>query len=173
MNSVEWVGCCCVLFQAEDGIRAAQEYRGLGEVYKRQGGRSSEIKYKARGVLAGNSIQSKGTPAHELFTEVAQTPASLTSARAALAAGALKGHRGTVRDATTAYLQAKLKTHHQDGSEMPSQWVRLPRTWWPATWFNEDGTSKFYDPVVRFRKALHGHPESEAIWDKHLAPDSS
>ena len=69
-------------------------------------GRSAEAKYKARGVLAGNSIQSKGTPAHELFTEVAQTPASLTSARAALAAGALKGHRGTVRDATTAYLQA-------------------------------------------------------------------
>ena len=30
-------------------------------------GRAAEIKYKARGVLAGNSIQSKGTPAHELL----------------------------------------------------------------------------------------------------------
>eukprot|EP00972_Heterocapsa_arctica_P019202 2832804-Heterocapsa_arctica.AAC.1 len=49
-------------------------------------GRASEVKYKARGVLAGNSIQSKGTASHELFQEVAQTPASLVSARAALAA---------------------------------------------------------------------------------------
>eukprot|EP00972_Heterocapsa_arctica_P039022 5746972-Heterocapsa_arctica.AAC.1 len=58
-------------------------------------GRASEVKYKARGVLAGNIIQSKGTPAHELFQEVAQMPASLVSARAALAAGALKGRRAT------------------------------------------------------------------------------
>ena len=122
------------------------------------------MKYKARGVLAGNSIQSKGTPAHELFTEVAQTPASLVSARVALAAGALKGHRGTVRDATTAYLQASLKTHYPDGTSMPTQWVRLPRSWWPKHWFEADGvTSKYYEPVVRLRKALYGHPESEAI----------
>ena len=32
-----WVGCNCVFFfQAEDGIRDAQESRGLGDVYKRQ-----------------------------------------------------------------------------------------------------------------------------------------
>jgi hypothetical protein len=139
-----------------------------GDEITDESGRASEVKYKARGVLAGNSIQSKSTPAHELFTEVAQTPASLTSARAALAAGALKGHRGTVRDATTAYLQASLKTHKPDGTALPTQWVRLPRSWWPATWFNKDGTSRFYDPVVQLRKALYGHPESEAIWDKHL-----
>ena len=35
------VGCCvdlveCFFFQAEDGIRDAQESRGLGDVYKRQ-----------------------------------------------------------------------------------------------------------------------------------------
>ena len=28
--------CCDVFFQAEDGIRDAQESRGLGDVYKRQ-----------------------------------------------------------------------------------------------------------------------------------------
>ena len=27
---------CCLYFQAEDGIRGAQESRGLGDVYKRQ-----------------------------------------------------------------------------------------------------------------------------------------
>ena len=36
-----WVCCgsvCCLIFffQAEDGIRDAQESRGLGDVYKRQ-----------------------------------------------------------------------------------------------------------------------------------------
>eukprot|EP00972_Heterocapsa_arctica_P092562 13650480-Heterocapsa_arctica.AAC.1 len=55
-------------------------------------GREAEAKYRARGVLAGNNIKSKATPAHELFTEVAQTPASMTTARAAMAAGALLGH---------------------------------------------------------------------------------
>eukprot|EP00972_Heterocapsa_arctica_P011737 1718605-Heterocapsa_arctica.AAC.1 len=32
-------------------------------------GREAEAKYRARGVLAGNNIQSKATPTHELFTE--------------------------------------------------------------------------------------------------------
>ena len=33
-----WFSCLCsfVFFQAEDGIRVAQESRGLGDVYKRQ-----------------------------------------------------------------------------------------------------------------------------------------
>ena len=30
--------CCFFFFQAEDGIRDAQESRGLGDVYKRQSG---------------------------------------------------------------------------------------------------------------------------------------
>ena len=30
------IGCFCFFFQAEDGIRDAQESRGLGDVYKRQ-----------------------------------------------------------------------------------------------------------------------------------------
>ena len=35
-NRLSSVGCCCFFFQAEDGIRDAQESRGLGDVYKRQ-----------------------------------------------------------------------------------------------------------------------------------------
>eukprot|EP00972_Heterocapsa_arctica_P025526 3756846-Heterocapsa_arctica.AAC.2 len=81
-----------------------------GEEMAQTAGAESEVKYKARGVYAGNSIQSKATPAHELFQEVERTPASLVTARAAMAAGALKGHRSTVHDATSAYLQAPLKT---------------------------------------------------------------
>ena len=32
----EWFVCLFFFFQAEDGIRDAQESRGLGDVYKRQ-----------------------------------------------------------------------------------------------------------------------------------------
>ena len=32
---------CCFFFQAEDGIRDAQESRGLGDVYKRQSRKSA------------------------------------------------------------------------------------------------------------------------------------
>eukprot|EP00972_Heterocapsa_arctica_P065480 9665442-Heterocapsa_arctica.AAC.1 len=70
--------------------------------------------------------------------------ASMTTARAAMAAGALLGHRATVRDATTAYLQATLKTHHVNGSEKPNQWIRLPKAWWPATWYEAVGTPIYW-----------------------------
>ena len=33
----------CFFFQAEDGIRDAQESRGLGDVYKRQVGRQTPV----------------------------------------------------------------------------------------------------------------------------------
>ena len=43
---VERFDCCGLFiffFQAEDGIRDAQESRGLGDVYKRQGGYIGKI----------------------------------------------------------------------------------------------------------------------------------
>eukprot|EP00972_Heterocapsa_arctica_P114346 16441962-Heterocapsa_arctica.AAC.1 len=97
------------------------------------------------------------------------TPASLVTARAAMASRALKGRRSTVRDAMSAYLQAPLKVHNKDGANKPTQWLRLPKAWWPNLLSEADGmTAKFYDPVVRFNKAIYGHPESEAIWDDFL-----
>ena len=36
MHALLIVLFCCFFFQAEDGIRDAQESRGLGDVYKRQ-----------------------------------------------------------------------------------------------------------------------------------------
>ena len=110
-------------------------------------------KYKARGVMAGNAIQTKASLVTTLFQDVAQTPASLVTARAALAAGALSGFEATVRDAQSAYLQAPLKTHNQDGSRKPSQWLRLPKSVWPSDWFDSQGQAKFWDPVVRLDKS--------------------
>ena len=44
--------CVCFFFQAEDGIRDAQESRGLGDVYKRQATDTSkcwQVKFNASG----------------------------------------------------------------------------------------------------------------------------
>ena len=64
-----------------------------------------------------------------------------------------------VRDAAQAYIQARI-----DGPGRPATWVRLPKHMWPEHWHG-----KFKDPVVPLRKALYGHPESGALWEKHLA----
>ena len=52
-------------FQAEDGIRDAQESRGLGDVYKRQrygwtcGGRRDRIRNNIAGARAGSAAGSR------------------------------------------------------------------------------------------------------------------
>ena len=138
----------------------------VGRVFAIMGEKGAEVTkpvedrtYKARCVFAGNNVQtSSGQPAWELYQEVSQTPAAMQTVRAALAVAALRGFTPKVRDATQAYLQSRIDTPGR-----PTTWVRLPKAWWPATW----GT-KYRDPVVKLRLALYGHPESGALWDKHL-----
>jgi hypothetical protein len=121
---------------------------------------ASSRSYKARVVFAGNNIQTTdGVPAWELFQEVAQAPAAMQTVRGALGIAALRGFEPKVRDATQAFIQSRI-----DGPDRPETWVRLPKQWWPASWHG-----KFHDPVVKLRLALYGHPESGALWDKHLA----
>jgi hypothetical protein len=128
-------------------------------------GANGDVKYKARGVFAGNNVQTKtGTAAHELYTEVSNCPATMASARAVMAAAAVKGWDVTLRDAEAAYLQSSIL-----GKGRPTCWVRLPRAWWPSTWFGPDGAPLFRDPVVQLARALYGHPESGALWEQHLA----
>ena len=111
-------------------------------------------------MFAGNAVQtSSGQPAWELYQEVSQTPAAMQTVRAALAVAGLRGFTPKVRDATQAYLQSRIDT-----PDRPATWVRLPKAWWPDAWHG-----KFRDPVCRLRLALYGHPESGALWDKHLA----
>ena len=40
---------------------------------------------------------------------------------------------------------------------------------WPPEWLTEDGKPVYADLVVPLFKALYGHPESGALWEKHLA----
>ena len=60
--------------------------------------------WKARAVFQGSNVRTKtGTSAAELFEEVANAPASFAAARAAIAAGVLKGFDNKLRDAESAY----------------------------------------------------------------------
>ena len=136
----------------------------MGEKNAEDGVAPEKRKYKARVVFAGNNIQTaSGTQAHELFQELSQTPAAMGSVRAALAIAALRGFYPKVRDATQAYIQARI-----DGADRPRTWVRLPKQWWPASWFGPKGEPLYDDPVVPLVRALYGHPESGALWDAHL-----
>ena len=51
VSRVVWLYCGFFFFQAEDGIRDAQESRGLGDVYKRQepGERSAVFETVSKG----------------------------------------------------------------------------------------------------------------------------
>ena len=40
---------------------------------------------------------------------------------------------------------------------------------WPPAWFDKDGKPIYADPIVPLLKALYGHPESGALWEKHLS----
>jgi hypothetical protein len=137
----------------------------LGEKNAERHAPVEEREYKARIVFAGNNIQTaSGVAPHELFQEVSSAPAAMNSIRAVLAVSALRGWEVKARDAAQAYIQARI-----DGPGRPKTWVRLPKSWWPSSWFDSKGQSKFWDPVCPLQRALYGHPESGAIWEKHLA----
>ena len=53
---------CVVFFQAEDGIRDAQESRGIGDVYKRQVKDSAVTMVQPLCASAGTSARSGATP---------------------------------------------------------------------------------------------------------------
>ena len=55
MRAVSLVAC--VFFQAEDGIRVAQESRGLGDVYKRQTVRTNAQELVLRAAVQPGQMQ--------------------------------------------------------------------------------------------------------------------
>ena len=124
----------------------------------------SECPFRARGVFQGSNIRTgDGTPPWMLYQEVGATPSSMASAHCALGIGALKGSTFSTRDAEKAYIQSDI-----DKPGRPRTWIRLPKFLWPKSWFEKDGTPKYYDPVCILRKALYGHPESGPMWDKKM-----
>ena len=118
----------------------------------------------AGGVFQGSNVRTgDGTPAWMLYQEVGATPTSFATTQAAMAASALKGSRASLRDARKTYIQSDI-----DKPGRPRTWLRLPKSLWPKSWFNADGSPKYHDPVVILRKSLYGHPESGPMWDKKM-----
>ena len=63
-----WLTHCIIFFfQAEDGIRDAQESRGLGDVYKRQDGKSAILWWTA-------SIRNNGAAPIRSLTRADSSP---------------------------------------------------------------------------------------------------
>ena len=107
-----------------------------------------------------------GVQAHELFQEVSNAPACFAAARVGLAIGTMRGFTATLRDAESAYLQALMDTPTRT-----STYVELPREWWPSTWFHYGAKRtepKYIRPHCRLLRALYGHPESGALWERTL-----
>ena len=144
----------------------------LGRVFQILGVKGEELgpdeqTWKARIVFQGSNIRTKsGNDAHDLFDDISNTPASFAAARAGIAVGVLRGFRGTLRDAESAYLQALMDTP----ARTPT-FVELPREWWPDSWFHDGAKRmqpKYIRPHCRLLRALYGHPESGALWERTL-----
>ena len=90
-------------------------------------------------VFVGSAIQIvSGVLLHELFQKVSSAPAAMATIRAVLALSALKEWPTKARDAAQDYFQTRI-----DNAGRPKIWVRLPKSWWPASWFTANGEPKY------------------------------
>ena len=112
-------------------------------------------RYKRRITFRGDDVRDEDG-ASAVFQELSASPTSIQDANTAIAYGLLPGHDITVGDALKAYLQALLR------SQFPT-YVRIPKDLWPEGW---DG--KYEQPMCLLERALYGHPESGAHWEKHF-----
>jgi hypothetical protein len=123
--------------------------------------------WKARIVFQGSNVRTKsGTSATELYEEISNAPASFAAARCGMAVAAMKGFGSTLRDAESAYLQALIDTP----TRTPT-FIEIPEAWWSDSWyFDGAGRSKprYVRPHCRLLRALYGHPEAGALWEKTL-----
>ena len=71
------------------------------------------------------------------------------------ALGQLPGNHGQDSDAVSAYTQATLQ-----GDDT---WVSLPKEQWPKGC----GWEKYYQPCVKLKLALYGHPLAGLYWENH------
>ena len=91
-----------------------------------------------------------------IFQELSSKPVTIVVMNVSVAYGTLKGNKTTVADAIKAYVQSDLKCKDPT-------YIEIPRHLCPKSW------SKMNRPVVRLIKALYGHPESGAHWERHLS----
>ena len=86
-----------------------------------------------------------------MFQDLGSSPSSVNAGKLLDYFACAKGNAGQQADAEQAYIQAELR-----GTET---WVALPEEAWPPEWKN-----RYQCPVVRWKKALYGHPVSGGFW---------
>ena len=113
--------------------------------------------YRGRITFRGDDTRDEFGAA-AVFQELSASPTSIQDTNCSIAYGLLPGHKTTTADAVKAYIQALLRTKHPT-------WVRIPRELWP-----EDGSweGKYSQPMCLLERALYGHPESGAHWERHF-----
>ena len=112
-------------------------------------------KWKGRICFRGDIVKD-ADGAWAVFQELTASPVAIQDANANVAYGAIPGHKTTVSDAVRAYIQSLLNSKHRT-------YVAIPHVLWPKHWFG-----KYKKPMCLLKKALYGHPESGAHWERHL-----
>ena len=91
-----------------------------------------------------------------IFQELSSKPVTIVVMNVSVAYGSIKGNKTTVADAIKAYVQSDLKCKDPT-------YIEIPRYLCPRAWA---GMTR---PVCRLIKALYGHPEAGAHWERHLS----
>ena len=122
--------------------------------------KSSELspdqwRLKARIVFRGDDIRDQSGMSAVFEELFASSPSSLEGLNTAVAFGLLESHGVTTSDAVRAYTQAKLNTKHRTYVLLPPELV-------------PDHKKHLHQPCAPLHKALYGHPDSSAYWQKHL-----
>lgn len=129
----------------------------------------SKWKPKARLCAAGNRVFNPDGMSPMIATgygtSFSAQPASLTAVRIVCAIALLYGIFPETCDLDGAYLQSSL----EERTDIPPHFLNLHKDFWPADWYNEDGSAKFNEPVVRLRRAIYGLNVSGFVWIEHCA----
>ena len=114
----------------------------------------TQHKYKGRIVFRGDCVKDEnGAPA--IFQELSASPTGINTANSVIAFGSIEGSKVQCSDAVRAYIQSDLDSLHET-------WVAVPPELRLSSW------SHIRRPMCRLVKALYGHPESGAHWERHL-----
>ena len=105
-------------------------------------------------MFQGNHVRTESNQM-ALFSDQGTGANHHTSGKWLDAIGRLPGMAGQDSDAVSAYTQATLQ-----GDDT---WVSLPKEQWPKN----SGWEKYYNPVVKLKLALYGHPLAGLYWEDH------
>ena len=113
-----------------------------------------------------------------VYQELSSSPTGIFDVNASIAWGCCPGNTTTAADAIKAYVQSLLKSKNDTYVAIPYElWPRCekckakdnanacPNCPWQKLGFERKGDKR---PFCRLRKALYGHPESGAHWERHL-----